>query len=92
MLFQQQQNLTRFQQNPTHEGQPGALETGADMFLNWVYRRTTDLAPAGDPCNYPLTGEWEGFQNITVNEEPDLQLSGNVRYWWMDQEMQQILP
>lgn len=50
------------------------------MFLNWVYRRTSDSAPTGisypfnpitggnpapsDACNYTDSGTWEGFRNI----------------------------
>lgn len=70
------QRLSQFQQNP--EDTP--IEAAADMFLNWVYRRTTDVAPTGIPvpfdplanddpapiaaCNYPNTGNWAGFANI----------------------------
>jgi hypothetical protein len=83
-----QANLTLFQQNPDNID----IEAAADMFLNWVYRRNTDLPPSGDPCTYvPTDTTWQGFQNIDFNGNPDLQLSGNVRYWWMDQVMLGIL-
>lgn len=70
------QRLSQFQQNP--EDSP--VEAAADMFLNWVYRRTSDAAPTGIPipfdplnndnpapslaCSYPNTGSWVGFANI----------------------------
>jgi hypothetical protein len=85
-----QENLSLFQQNPANI----LIEATADMFLNWVYRRITDSpdGPVGDPCMYPLDGNWQGFKNIDINGNVDLQLSGNVRYWWMDQEIGKILP
>jgi len=72
------QEISQFQQNPYD--QMSDVEAAADMFLNWVYRRTTDAAPTGitsnfDPltadspapqaaCNYPDSGTWIGFRNI----------------------------
>jgi hypothetical protein len=61
------------------------------MFLNWVYRRTSDAPPQDDPCDYALSGNWVGFENIDIYGDSDLQLSGNVRYWWMDEQMKKIL-
>lgn len=90
------QELSQFQQNPDNSD----LEATADMFLNWVYRRTTDNAPTGivnefdpltggnsaptDACNYSSTGSWQGFKNITSDGQPDTTQPGNVRYWWME--------
>ena len=58
-----------------------------DMFLNWVYRRTTGGDFIGDPCIAPLTGSWEGFLNInhlgvTYEGKP-----GNIRYEWIDDQL-----
>ncbi len=98
-LGDDQQSISQFQQNPTNSD----VEATADMFLNWVYRRTsdsapTDLIPNFDPngdvgtqlnqlspaCNYPATGAWQGFHNITKTNSPDDTLPGNRRYWWME--------
>jgi hypothetical protein len=90
------QEISQFQQNPYD--QRSHIETAADMFLNWVYRRTSDAAPTGipvgfvpsdgtappDACAYPLSGNWVGFRNINRDGLQDASAPGNVRYWWME--------
>lgn len=84
-------NFQRFIQN--YQNTP--FETAGDMFLNWVYRRTTSSDPngplAGGPCQGPINGNWEGFRNITNDGSDDGWLSGNVRYWWMDETVSNLL-
>ncbi|KXK35136.1 MAG: hypothetical protein UZ06_CHB003000713, partial [Chlorobi bacterium OLB6] len=96
-----EQEVSRFQQNPID--QESRIESMADMFLNWVYRRTSDLAPTGlapdfdptthdtpapsDACSYFPTGQWEGFANTLRDGNPDSRLPGNARYWWMEGTM-----
>jgi hypothetical protein len=78
-------------------------EAAADMFLNWVYRRLTDII--NSPPNWanacagpiPVANEpWSGFKNIMGNKDiagnniVDPTQSGNVRYWWMEQVMRLI--
>ncbi len=113
----------RFQQNADYT----YTETTADMFLNWVYRRNTDVYSnlSQDRCAVPAfttrswrtlhdQDAWDGFRNITdfndgfvsitpvydfdcenpsqypSCENPRERLSGNARYWWMEQKMQLI--
>jgi hypothetical protein len=113
----------RFQQNADYT----YTETAADMFLNWVYRRNTDVYSnlSQSPCAKPAfttmswrtlhdQDAWDGFRNITdfndgfvsltpvydfdcenssqypSCENPRERLSGNARYWWMEQKMQLI--
>jgi hypothetical protein len=89
------QLISEFQQNPLN--QTDHVEAVADMFLNWVYRRTTDNPPTNisntplsdvlppfDACNYALAGTWRGFQNIMRDGSSDPSKPGNARYWWME--------
>ena len=92
------QEISQFQQNPYD--QTNHVEAAADMFLNWVYRRTTDAAPTNiptnfdpisdaapapaDACNYALQSSWEGFRNINRDGTDDGRRPGNVRYWWIE--------
>lgn len=89
------QSISLYQQNPSDQ----PVEAAADMFLNWVYRRTTDTAPTNisadplsgitpqDTCNYAQTGNWMGFQNIDRTGASDTTKPGNTRYWWMESVM-----
>lgn len=63
------------------------------MFLNWVYRRLTDVPPTWAKCSGPYDGtggNWQGFRNIDANGNPDSQQSGNERYRWVDIQIQAI--
>lgn len=96
------QRLSQFQQNPAETD----VETAADMFLNWVYRRTTDTAPSNipipfdpltfdapapiDACNYAQNGAWQGFKNIREDGSTDTRKPGNVRYWWIEGTLDRI--
>ncbi len=95
--------ITNFQQNP--EDTP--YEAAADMFLNWVYRRTslgsaipngnlpgeacTNNVAIGDGNTPPGSATWEGFRNITTTGGYDSDLPGNRRYWWMEREMNDVI-
>lgn len=49
------QSISQFQQNPSSQsGDEALVETTADMFLNWVYRRTSDSAPSISATFDPL--------------------------------------
>jgi len=57
--------------------------------------RVTDLTSNptnNNPCAGPnQIGTWQGFRNILgdgINIDPAL--SGNARYWWMEQQMQSM--
>ena len=52
-LVDDAQSISQFQQNPMNSD----VETAADMFLNWVYRRTSDVAPTGIPDNFVPNGD-----------------------------------
>lgn len=101
---------TTFQQHPesytSDEDREG--EAAADMFLNWVYRRTSDntipTGGANGACYPPgssswtsaewnalAPGNWEGFQNVNEYGQPDYRLPGNRRFWWMEEQMNDIL-
>jgi len=47
-LGDDQQSISQFQQNPANSD----IEAAADMFLNWVYRRTSDAAPSNLPSDF----------------------------------------
>lgn len=74
---------TTFQQNTDRTPD----ETSADMFLNVVYRLTSDTLPSFDieeACDYDAEGSWSGFKNVDVSEQLlEETLPGNRRYWWM---------
>jgi hypothetical protein len=62
-------------------------EAAADMFLNWVYRKITDVG----------LGTWQGFQNrlwrggsCFPNGCNDPGNSGNVRFTWMNATLNSI--
>jgi hypothetical protein len=97
------QEISQFQQNPYN--QTDGVEAAADMFLNWVYRRTSDAAPTNIPlefnplgrdgppvaaCNYAISGSWLGFRNINRDGSDDTRRPGNVRYWWIEGTLQVI--
>lgn len=78
----------------TNENEATSIdETGADMFLNWVYR-TNDGAIifATDPNNN-VPGTWNGFLNKswTQNtEKNDTSFPGDARMSWMNTVMIEI--
>ena len=67
--------------------------------MNWIYRRNTDNVArdsggnlVGDPCHYAIEGQWIGFQNIDSFGMPgDVNRPGNVRFWWMDEQMLELI-
>lgn len=71
-------------------------EAAADMFLNWIYRRSTDGAveESSDEtarCTTQMEiGSWLGFRNIDGNGNYDTTLPGNARFWWMEEQLRQI--
>lgn len=87
-------NLTSFQQHYLESNADiytQKLETAADMFLNWVYRSTSDFFP---PNPNVIPGSWEGFWNTSWQSTDirwgsctagcnDLSYPGNKRYNWM---------
>jgi hypothetical protein len=82
--------VSDFQQNPFRN----VDETLADMFLNWVYRRRSDPPPASNPCADQRNGSaiWQGFQNIDAAEVyMPIELPGNQRYKWMDDQLNALL-
>jgi hypothetical protein len=57
--------VTDFQQNPENT----AIETAADLFLNWVFRLNSEKVFAVDTCAstpVPLSNHWtgDGFRNL----------------------------
>ncbi len=92
--------ITQFQQHPAIDPEPEVdqvSEASADMFLNWVYRLTSDATvPSTTPdeaCTSPVGNgtQWEGFQNLSGNNTYDDGRSGNRRYWWMHNTMRDLL-
>lgn len=90
--------ISTYQQHPSGDPLDRDLEATADMFLNWVYRRTTDNAPAipngytfnfnaplTEACSYAQQGTWLGFQNIDKDGQQKPNKSGNARYLWMEE-------
>jgi Tol biopolymer transport system component len=68
-------------------------ETAADMFLNWVYRKTSPNAGISNPCTVP--GTWDGFRNtswvgdITTGNN-DVTCPGDARFEWMERVINRI--
>ena len=92
--------ITQFQQDPSDDADVRAKEAAADMFLNWVYRYTTQgWIHNDDKCDNTVPiitqnqnlGFWLGFKNFDTTGNPNLTtLPGNVRFVWMQETMQLI--
>lgn len=98
-------NLTDFQQHyvpPLPVNYTEALdvirrETAADMFLNWVYRRTDTLGSTFSVA----PGTWQGFLNMSWHPQDlrwsnctagctDYSYPGDARYLWMQDVINQF--
>lgn len=94
--------FTDFQQHPedyflSRDNLEARLdETGADMFLNWIYRKLNN-----NPPSYQVVpGNWQGFVNKSWNPKetgcyvsagcPDSDYSGDARFIWMNGKMAKI--
>lgn len=101
----QQNPFTKFGGNDVDQSVL-VVEVAADMFLNWVYRITTDNVPSDELCDIEkasnqVVGKWFGFRNINPEKADILDASGdayyesslpgNARYIWMHTQMNELL-
>jgi hypothetical protein len=88
--------FTPFQQHPLElfpgdDSNTRVDETAADMFLNWIYRKTTDTSTS---LYTTVPGSWQGFLNMTWSGNSsgsnDANYPGDARYEWMNNVMNRI--
>lgn len=85
--------FTKYQQHPPGQFPDDNLDTqvheaAADMFLNWVYRKTSD---SSSTLYTEVPGTWEGFRNIDGQGQNDPTYPGDARFEWMEKQMGAIL-